>query len=95
LYAGYRSSQQDTLCESDLVLKIMHWNKGLEILELNQEGSSWLANIMKFMGGPIPYERVVVLQPDVLGCAISNGSIKLINLATKNIIDTEFYIKLD
>jgi hypothetical protein len=83
------------LSESDLVLKILHWNKGLEIFELYQEGTSWLAGILKFMGGLIPYERVVVLQPDVLGCAISNGSIKLINLATKNIIDTEFYIKFD
>jgi hypothetical protein len=92
MYAGYGSNSQNSY-EEGLVVKILHWRKGLEIFELHQEAGSWLNNIFKFISGAAPYSRVVVLQPDVLACVVSSTSIKLVNLSSRNLIESEYNIQ--
>lgn len=77
------------------MLKILHWRKQLEIFEINQEGSSLLNGIFKLIHGAAPFDRVVVIQPDVLACVINAGCLKLVNLFTRNVITSDFEIEFD
>jgi hypothetical protein len=74
--------------ESNMVLKIAHWNRKLEVYELGRQSNSWLSSLLNFTDNLVPYDRLIVLQPNVLGCAIVNNSLRFINLHTKNIISS-------
>lgn len=50
---------------------------------MGSETTGWFSNIMKMIGEQLPYERVLIIQPDVLGCAMAGESVQLIDLATK------------
>lgn len=75
-----------------MVLKIAHWNKRLEVYEFGRQNSSWFGNLLRLTENVVPYERLIVIQPSVLGCAIIENSLRFVNLHTKSIISSDFYI---
>jgi hypothetical protein len=48
--------------ESNMVLKIAHWNRKLEVYELGRQSNSWLSSLLNFTDNLVPYDRLIVLQ---------------------------------